>query len=52
MAFVIAHAYLTTTGKAPVSNLKAMITGYEDQQKELEDDQYAAVPAAATGGQA
>ena len=34
MAFVIAHVYLTTTGRTPTSNLEAMITGYE----ELEED--------------
>jgi thiosulfate reductase cytochrome b subunit len=30
IAFVIAHLYLITTGQTPTSNLKAMITGYED----------------------
>jgi len=35
VAFVIAHLYLITTGHTPSSNLKAMITGYE----ELEDDE-------------
>ena len=30
VAFVIAHLYLITTGQTPTSNLKAMITGYED----------------------
>lgn len=35
IAFVIAHVYLTTTGHTPTSNLKAMITGWE----ELEDDE-------------
>jgi thiosulfate reductase cytochrome b subunit len=34
IAFVIAHVYLTTTGKRPLENMKAMITGWE----ELEDD--------------
>ena len=34
VAFVIAHVYLTTTGRTPTSNLEAMITGYE----ELEED--------------
>jgi thiosulfate reductase cytochrome b subunit len=29
-AFVVAHVYLTTTGETVTSNLKAMITGYED----------------------
>jgi len=30
VAFVIAHVYLTTTGHTVTSNLKAMITGYEE----------------------
>ena len=30
VAFVIAHLYLITTGQTPTSNLKAMITGFED----------------------
>jgi thiosulfate reductase cytochrome b subunit len=34
MAFVVAHVYLTTTGHTPLSNIKAMITGWE----ELETD--------------
>jgi len=35
MIFLIVHVYMTTTGKTPTSNIKAMITGYE----EIEDDQ-------------
>ncbi len=34
IAFVIAHVYLTTTGHTPTSNLKAMITGYEELEEE------------------
>lgn len=30
VAFVIAHVYLITTGRTVTSNLKAMITGYEE----------------------
>lgn len=30
LAFVVAHLYLTTTGRTITSNLKAMITGWED----------------------
>lgn len=30
VAFVVGHIYLTTTGHSLFSNLKAMITGYED----------------------
>ena len=35
IAFVIVHVYMTTTGHTTTSNIKAMITGYED----LEDEQ-------------
>ena len=35
IAFVIVHLYLITTGETVTSNLKAMITGYED----IEDDE-------------
>lgn len=41
VAFVVAHLYLITTGRTITSNLKAMITGYE----ELEDEHK---PSAAT----
>jgi hypothetical protein len=34
MTFLVAHLYLVTTGHTVTSNLKAMITGYE----ELETD--------------
>jgi thiosulfate reductase cytochrome b subunit len=30
VAFLVAHLYLITTGRRPSSNLKAMITGWED----------------------
>jgi thiosulfate reductase cytochrome b subunit len=30
LAFVIAHAYLATTGHTPLAHIKAMITGWED----------------------
>jgi thiosulfate reductase cytochrome b subunit len=36
VAFIIAHLYLITTGHTVSSNLKAMITGYE----ELEEDEH------------
>jgi thiosulfate reductase cytochrome b subunit len=29
VAFIVVHVYLTTTGATPLSNIKAMITGYE-----------------------
>jgi thiosulfate reductase cytochrome b subunit len=34
IAFVIAHVYLTTTGHTVTSNLKAMITGWEELDEE------------------
>jgi len=37
-AFVIAHLYLITTGATITSNLKAMITGYEELEKERRDE--------------
>jgi len=36
MAFVIVHLYLITTGATVTSNLKAMITGYEELDTEHE----------------
>ncbi len=36
MVFLIVHVYMTTTGHTPTSNIKAMITGYEDLE---EDDE-------------
>ena len=33
IAFLIAHIYLITTGKTVTSNLKAMITGYEELEE-------------------
>ena len=36
VAFVIAHMYLITTGSTVTSNLKAMITGYEELEEQEE----------------
>ncbi len=36
LAFIIAHLYLITTGEKVTSNLKAMITGYEEHEEENE----------------
>ncbi len=36
VSFLIAHLYLITTGNTVTSNLKAMITGYEDLSGESE----------------
>jgi thiosulfate reductase cytochrome b subunit len=37
LAFIIAHLYLITTGTTITSNLKAMITGYEDIDSEKKE---------------
>ena len=34
LAFIIVHLYLITTGATVTSNLKAMITGYEELESE------------------
>lgn len=34
VSFIIAHLYLITTGRTATSNLKAMITGYEELEQE------------------
>jgi thiosulfate reductase cytochrome b subunit len=36
VAFLVGHVYLTTTGHTPLTNLKAMLTGWED----IPDDEY------------
>lgn len=39
VAFIIVHVYMTTTGDTPVSNIKSMVTGYEEipEDEELEE---------------
>lgn len=34
VVFLIIHVYMTTTGTTPSSNIRAMITGYEDLEEE------------------
>jgi thiosulfate reductase cytochrome b subunit len=34
MVFLVVHVYMTTTGHTPSSNIKAMITGYEELEEE------------------
>lgn len=34
ISFIVSHMYLITTGKTPTSNLKAMITGYDEVDDE------------------
>jgi len=36
MVFLVVHVYMTTTGKTPTSNIRAMITGYEELEEEGE----------------
>jgi thiosulfate reductase cytochrome b subunit len=38
MIFLIIHVYMTTTGTTPTSNIKAMITGYEEIEEEHKDN--------------
>jgi thiosulfate reductase cytochrome b subunit len=34
IAFIIVHVYMTTTGERPTSNIKAMLTGFEEVEEE------------------
>jgi thiosulfate reductase cytochrome b subunit len=43
IAFVIVHLYLITTGSTITSNLKAMITGYEELESEHPEDENASI---------
>lgn len=45
VSFLAAHLYLTTTGHSLTSNLKAMVTGYEDVEANPEDFSAAAKDA-------
>jgi len=36
MVFLVIHVYMTTTGHTPTSNIRAMVTGYEDLEDEEE----------------
>lgn len=38
IAFVIAHIYLTTTGHSITSNIKAMLTGWEELEEDSENE--------------
>lgn len=38
MVFLVIHIYMTTTGHTPTSNIRAMITGFEDMDDDEEDD--------------
>ncbi len=47
-AFLIVHLYLITTGRSPASNLRAMITGWEDLESPGEERAAAASGKAST----
>jgi thiosulfate reductase cytochrome b subunit len=36
VSFLIVHVYMTTTGDTPTSNIKAMITGYEEIEESID----------------
>lgn len=38
MVFLIVHVYMTTTGRTPVSNISAMVTGYEEMEEDGETE--------------
>ena len=38
IAFIIVHVYMTTTGEHPTTNIKAMLTGYEDVEHGEEEE--------------
>jgi len=38
IAFLIVHVYMTTTGRTYTSNIKAMITGYEEIEEDSTED--------------
>lgn len=44
LAFIIAHVYMTTTGKTATSNLEAMITGYEELDDGNSDENESNLP--------
>jgi len=39
MIFLVVHVYMTTTGKTPTSNIKAMITGFEEFDEDEQEIQ-------------
>ena len=39
MVFLVIHVYMTTTGHTPTSNIRAMITGYEELEEDSDIDQ-------------
>ncbi|MFA9388809.1 MAG: cytochrome b/b6 domain-containing protein [Prolixibacteraceae bacterium] len=39
IVFLVIHVYMTTTGHTPSSNIKAMVTGYEELEDEENDNE-------------
>jgi len=39
ITFLVVHVYMTTTGNSLTSNIKAMITGYEDLEEEDQEEE-------------
>ncbi|KAB2846042.1 MAG: cytochrome B, partial [Melioribacteraceae bacterium] len=37
ITFLVVHVYMTTTGTTPTSNIKAMLTGYEEIDQETDN---------------
>ncbi len=38
MVFLVVHVYMTTTGSTPTSNIRAMLTGYEELNNSNQED--------------
>jgi thiosulfate reductase cytochrome b subunit len=38
MIFLVVHVYMTTTGHTPTSNIRAMLTGYEELEEEEDEE--------------
>jgi hypothetical protein len=49
LAFLIGHFYLSTTGHTPLAHIKAMITGWEDQDESQQEIQPGGAGAQAAG---
>lgn len=41
LIFLVVHVYMTTTGNTPISNIKAMVTGYEEIEEDNDDEEEA-----------
>jgi len=41
LAFLVVHVYMTTTGQTLLSNIRAMVTGYEEVETEPKPDEIA-----------